>query len=223
MTGKLIVLEGLSAAGKKTQTCRLLESLKNAGKKASSFSFPDYDSPVGRLIAEYLAGIWGKKEDLIQTAVLLYALDRYQNASRIRQALNKNDFVLLDRYSPANYAFQGALMKNEEEKRKLWQWIDQVESSLPQADLVVFLDVPRSVTQTNYASRDVKNPLTQNGQKQDIHEADSAFESRVHQNYLQLARERGWTVINCVESGKLLPPEKVHEKVKAALKNKGYS
>ncbi len=218
MPGKLIVLEGLSAAGKKTQTRLLLESLRKSGKKAVSFAFPDYDSPVGKLIAEYLAGKWGKKEDLVQTAVILYALDRYQNAPQIRKALEENDFVLLDRYSPANYAFQGALAKNDKEKAELWHWIDQVEKGLPRADLVIFLDVPRAVTQQNYAGRDAKNPLSQKGQEQDIHESDAEFEAKVHQNYLQLAEERKWAVVNCVENDQLLPPEKVHEKVKAALK-----
>lgn len=218
MTGKLIVLEGLSAAGKKTQTRLLLESLRNAGKAAVSFAFPDYDSPVGKHIAEYLAGKWGKKEDLVETAVVLYALDRYQNAPKIRQALEENDFVLLDRYSPANYAFQGALTHDEKEKAELWQWIDQVEKALPQADAVIFLDVPRNVTQQNYAGRDAKNPLSQSGQDQDIHESDAAFEAKVHANYLQLAKERNWAVIGCVENGQLLPPESVHEKVKAVLK-----
>ena len=218
MPGKLIVLEGLSAAGKKTQTRLLLESLRQSGKKVVSFAFPDYDSPVGIHIAEYLAGKWGKKEDLVQTAVILYALDRYQNAPQIRKALEENDFVVLDRYSPANYSFQGALVKNGEEKRQLWDWIDQVEKALPQADLVIFLDVPRSVTQANYAGRDVKNPLSEKGQEKDIHESDAAFEAKVHENYLQLAKERKWAVVNCVENNRLLPPEKVHEKVKAALK-----
>ncbi len=217
MTGKLIVLEGLSAAGKKTQTRLLLESLQKAGKKAVSFSFPDYDSPIGRHIAEYLAGKWGKKEDVVQTAVVLYALDRYQNAPAIKAALEQNDVVVLDRYSPANYAFQGALTKNDAEKKELWTWIDHVEKALPQADLVIFLDVPRSVTQQNYAGRDVKNPLSQQGLEKDIHEADADFETKVHQNYLELAKERNWVVIRCVENNVLLPPEKVHEKVQAAL------
>ncbi len=220
MTGKLIVLEGLSAAGKKTQTRLLLEALQKAGKKAVSFAFPDYESPVGKLIAEYLAGNWGKKEDLTQAAVILYALDRYQNAPAIRHALQENDVVILDRYSPANYAFQGALTKTASEKKALWDWIDQVEKALPQADLVIFLDVPRNVTQQNYAGRDAKNPLAQKGRDQDIHEADAAFEKRVHENYLQLAKERNWTVVDCVENGQLLPPESVHEKIQAALKER---
>jgi len=218
MTGKLIVLEGLSAAGKKTQTRLLLESLRADGKRAASFAFPDYESPVGKLIAEYLAGKWGKKEDLVQTAVVLYALDRYQNAPAIRNALEENDFVILDRYSPANYAFQGALTKDAEEKAELWHWIDQVEKGLPQADLVIFLDVPRDVTQQNYAARDAKNPLAKEGQDKDIHESDAAFEARVHDNYRQLARERDWAVVDCVENGALMPPERIHQKIRVSLK-----
>ena len=218
MNGKLVVLEGLSAAGKHTQAKLLQQSLEKAGKKAALFSFPDYDSPVGQLIAEYLAGKWGKKEDLVQTAVILYALDRYQNAAKIRTALSENDVVILDRYSPANYAFQGALMKNEKQKQQLWGWIDQVEHGLPQADAVIFLDVPRNVTQQNYARRDVKNHLSKKGEQKDIHESDAAFEDRVHDNYLELSKARGWAIVYCVENSALLPAEKIHLRVLDALK-----
>ncbi|MBI5226563.1 dTMP kinase [Candidatus Micrarchaeota archaeon] len=220
MTGKLIVLEGLSAAGKHTQAKLLLESLQKSGKKASLYSFPDYDSEIGQLIAQYLSGKWGPKEDLVQTAVILYALDRYQNAPKIRNALQDNDVVILDRYSPANYAFQGALVPEGKEKQALWAWIDAVEKNLPQADAVIFLDVPRNLTQQNYAGRNAKNPLSSKGQEQDIHEADTAFENRVHQNYLELAKSRKWAVVDCVQNGKLLLAEKIHGRIQDVLAEK---
>lgn len=216
MTGKLVVFEGLSAAGKKTQTQLLLDHLKNQGKTAVSFSFPDYQSPTGQLIAEYLAGKLGKKEALVDVASLLYALDRYGHADTIRAALEAHPVVVLDRYTPANLAFQGALV-SKDEKKALWDWIESVEKHLPQPDAVVFLDVPRSQTEALITSRQAKNPLTD----KDEHEKDAAFEGRVHQNYLDLAKQRNWVVIHCVEHGKLLSPHAIHERVWHALQEKG--
>ncbi|MDP2717380.1 MAG: dTMP kinase [Candidatus Micrarchaeota archaeon] len=216
MTGKLIVFEGLSAAGKNTQVKRLVESLNFGQKKAVYFAFPDYQSPTGQLIAEYLAGKFGPKENLAQTAALLYALDRYQDAGKIRSALSENDFVVLDRYTPANLAFQGALVPAEE-KQALWDWIDAVEKNLPTPDAIVFLDVPRDVTQQLIQNRVDKNPLT----AMDIHESDAAFEERVRKNYAELAQKRNWAVVECVKKGRLLSPDEVHALVVGALRRRG--
>lgn len=131
-------------------------------------------------------------------------------------ALAEYDCVILDRYTPANLAFQGALVSDEKEKRALWKWIDLIEKNLPRPDAIIFLDVPRNVTRALYAARKQKNPLT----KIDIHELDTEFESRVYENYLQLARERNWLVIKTVEGDQLLPPKAIHERVWDALKAK---
>ncbi len=210
MKGKLIVLEGLSAAGKATQSRLLVEALRADGKKAQLITFPDYGSPFGRLIEKYLAGKLGKKEDLVQKACILYALDRYDHAPKIRRLLEEGYYVVADRYSPSNYAFQGALTKD---KAALWKWIDALESGLPKADAVVFLDVPRSVTKTLYVGRPQKNKLT----KKDVHEKDASFEARVYRNYLSLCRRNGYRRVSCVEKGKLLPPQTIHERVVRTL------
>ncbi|HLD76348.1 MAG TPA: dTMP kinase [Candidatus Norongarragalinales archaeon] len=210
MKGKLIVLEGLSAAGKNTQSRKLVDRLKASGKKAELVIFPDYGSPVGKLIAQYLAGKLGNKEDLVEKACLLYAVDRYDHAERIRKLLKQGVFVVADRYSPSNYAFQGALVKNQQ---ALWNWIDGLESLLPKPDRVLFLDVPRRVTSGLYRKRVPKNSLT----KKDIHENDAPFEGRVYRNYVRLCKRNGYKRVGCVENGKLLPPDHIHQKVWSAL------
>lgn len=215
MTGKLVVFEGLSAAGKKTQTQQLLEHLQQTGRKTVSFSFPDYGSPTGQLIAQYLSGKLGPKQNMVDVASLLYALDRYGHADALRQALKENDVVILDRYTPANLAFQGALV-SENEKEALWSWIESVEKHLPRPDAVVFLDVPRTHTERLISNREPKNPLTE----KDEHEKDAAFERRVHKNYLELARRNNWIVVACVEGKKLLSANAVHERVWNALESK---
>ena len=50
MRGKLIVIEGTDCSGKETQAKLLIEHLKERGMKVEVFSFPNYDSPTGRII-----------------------------------------------------------------------------------------------------------------------------------------------------------------------------
>jgi thymidylate kinase len=130
-------------------------------------------------------------------------------------ALTANDFVILDRYTPANLAFQGALV-SENEKKELWDWINAVERHLPKADVMVFLDVPRIHTQTLIQTRSNKNPLTD----KDIHESDAEFEERVRQNYVDLAKQKNWVSIDCVSANRLLSPDEIHVLVIKSLRQR---
>ena len=47
---KIIVIEGTDCSGKETQTKLLIEKLKNEGIKCVYFSFPNYNSPTGKII-----------------------------------------------------------------------------------------------------------------------------------------------------------------------------
>ena len=48
--GKFIVIEGTDCSGKETQSTLLVEKLNNMGKKAIRLTFPNYDSPTGKII-----------------------------------------------------------------------------------------------------------------------------------------------------------------------------
>ena len=50
MRGKLIVIEGTDCSGKETQTKMLVEKLENVGIKCVRFSFPQYDTPTGKIV-----------------------------------------------------------------------------------------------------------------------------------------------------------------------------
>lgn len=60
----IIALEGADAAGKATQAKILVECLRAAGHVVESMSFPNYETPTGKLILEMLKGtrelgLWG--------------------------------------------------------------------------------------------------------------------------------------------------------------------
>ena len=54
--GKLIVIEGTDCSGKQTQTDILVENLKVYGYQAVSFSFPNYETPTGKIIGDAYLG-----------------------------------------------------------------------------------------------------------------------------------------------------------------------
>ena len=54
--GSMFAFEGGDGVGKATQTKLLVERLTGRGQKAAQYSFPRYDTPVGRLIEGMLKG-----------------------------------------------------------------------------------------------------------------------------------------------------------------------
>ncbi|NYZ77891.1 thymidylate kinase [Candidatus Micrarchaeota archaeon] len=220
MAGKMIVIEGISSSGKKTQAELLLERLKREGKTAELIHFPSYDKTLfGSLVGKYLNGEFGSKEDLPEVACLLYALDRYQFKKQLEEKLAEGVYVILDRYSQSNMGFQGAFF-NGAEFDKMIDWIQSLESRLPQADAVVFLDTPRKFTEKLIEKREKKNVFLNEGDGKDVHEKDAAYEERVREAYLRLAEKLGWIMVECVENGVLKSPAEVSELVWSALKKK---
>ena len=53
----IVVIEGGDQAGKKTQTKLLFQALNKRKIKTKTFSFPDYSTPVGKEINQYLKGV----------------------------------------------------------------------------------------------------------------------------------------------------------------------
>ncbi len=212
----LVVLEGIDASGKKTQAELLVKRLKKSGRKAVLIDFPSYETPFGKLVASYLKGEFGPRETISRKfASLLYALDRYSRAEEIKEYLKKGFTIVLDRYTPANLAFQTAEM-GASERKKMLAWIDCVESGLPQPDAVVFLDVPPRTSLGLIETRADKIK----GVKKDIHEKDSSYVARVYTNYLRLSKERKWIIVKCMAAHGLKTKEEISDLIFFALRRR---
>jgi len=204
--GKLIVLEGGDAAGKKTQTKLLLAHARRG--TITEFDFPQYDTPVGSRIKRALIGEFGDFLHLHPVlSSALYTIDRATAKGPLEEALKLGD-VVCNRYTPSNVAFQAAKLEGDNR----WDFVTYLEKleydtlGIPTPDLVIFLDVPLNVALTL---------LEQRGEEQDQHEKDSRYQEKVASVYRTLAAERapGWAIIDSSRDGMLRAPEEIHSEI----------
>ena len=151
---KLIVIEGTDCSGKETQSKLLVERLNNMGYKAIRMTFPNYDSPTGKIVGGPYLGkseispCWfpeGAVNLDSEVASLYFAADRKYNLPTLKKYLDDGYFVICDRWTTSNMAHQGSKLKDDNERFNMYQWIDKLEFDLlelPRADIKVFLHMP---------------------------------------------------------------------------------
>ena len=205
--GKLIVIDGTDGAGKETQTNLLKARLNSEGVHVVKYSFPNYDSIYGKMITNYLQGMFGPSTAVNpHLASLLYALDRGLVANEIKEHLEKGHYVLCDRYVESNMAYQ--IVKLPEHKRdEFSKWLTNLEHNelnIPESDAVIFLRVPTNISNINMSKR----------AELDGHESDSVFQQKVLKSYEYLAeRDNKWKLINCIHNGEMRSREEIHEDI----------
>src|SRR5262249_43072792 len=87
----LLALEGLDQRGKETQARHLRARLEQMGRKVHALSFPEYDTPIGQVIARALKGEHDFGADVMQ---VLYVANRLEYKPRIDQWLTAGDIVI---------------------------------------------------------------------------------------------------------------------------------
>ena len=107
--GRLIVVEGLDGAGKRTLSDALCTALAAKGARVARFAFPRYDADVhAELAREALYGRHGDLAASVHGMALLFALDRRAAAPELQSARAAHDVVLIDRYIASNAAYNAA-------------------------------------------------------------------------------------------------------------------
>jgi dTMP kinase len=224
---KLIVIEGLDGAGKSTQIKQLGNWLSELDINAHYLHFPRTDAPwFGDLISRFLRGEFGSLEAVNPYLVaMIYAGDRKDASETIRRWLSEGSYVLLDRYTYSNIAYQCAKIDDYEERIKLKDWILGLEFghfAIPKPDLNIFLDVPFMFTRNKLTSERTGTDRDYLNGSRDIHEENLSFQEKVRKVYLETASgDSCLEVVDCSEEGNLmLPPEKIFEKIVALLRKR---
>jgi dTMP kinase len=224
---KLIVIEGLDGAGKSTQISLLKEWFAERQLQCRYIHFPRTDTPYfGELIARFLRGEFGELSHVDPYLVaMLYAGDRKDAAPMIEAWLGEKYYVILDRYTYSNIAYQCAKLSSPEDGIKLRDWILKLEFdhfAIPKPDINIFLDVPFKFTEEKLSSQrqgDDRSYLLGN---RDIHESNLEFQMTVRKAYIEVAGEDSYLqVIKCYnEDNIMLAPDKIFQLVLGKLKEK---
>ncbi|MDP9490342.1 MAG: dTMP kinase [Thermoproteota archaeon] len=168
--GKIIVLEGIDKAGKTTQA-KLLE--KKLGSKCVRIDFPDYSTPIGKEIRQFLDG---KRNYPDEVKMILLSANRWEKKGEIEKKVSKGTTVIMNRY------YQSNLVYGISKGLKL-DWLLSLDKGLPKADLVIVIDIkPKSLVSRS------KNVV-------DTFEKDLELIRRVKKNYRILANKFNWRTV----------------------------
>lgn len=198
MHGKIIVIEGLDGCGKSTQ----LELLKEKFTDCRFITFPNYESPSGAIITQYLGGAFHEDDTLksAYSASSFYAVDRYTSFKQDWE----NDYLLGKTIISARYTTSNAFYQMTKLPRSEWEaycsWLYDFEYEklgIPRPDAVIFLDVPVEVSQRLLTAR-----YDGNEGKKDIHESDVEYLKSCREAAMYAYAHRGneeWHVVHCCE------------------------
>ncbi|MDH3361340.1 MAG: dTMP kinase [Nitrosopumilus sp.] len=189
----IIVIEGGDQAGKLTQSTMLEKALKKRKVKTKLFNFPDYKTPIGKEIRQYLRG---KRKFPPQVIHCLLAANRWEKLDEILVAQEKNSVLIMNRYYHSNlvYGIANGMKQN---------WLENLDAGLPKADLVILLDV----TQKESFRRQKTN--------RDKFEKNKEFLRKISTIYHITAKKKHWKIIDASKS-----KEEVHEEIMKVFSKK---
>lgn len=206
----IIVLEGLDAAGKATNAARLLKRVNLSGREGVIYSFPRYETTVGKAILRHLKSeivlresrdgedgtrsegqrIYTKApEDALAFQCLMLA-DKYDAAADINTDLRAGKVVICDRWTPSALAFGAADGLDTE-------WLTRVQERLPKGDINIFIDVPE------------EEALRRRPKLRDRYEINRELQLRVRDNYRTMWSVGGvWRTVDGVGT-----EDEVHDRI----------
>ena len=179
MSGKLIVFEGTDGSGKATQAKLLCETLAQRGIAYREIDFPRYGNPFAEPANLYLHGALGNRPGDVNDWGGFY---------------EEGGIVVANRYTTSNAVHQASKLP-EGERQAFLDWLFDLEygrMGLPAPDLVLYLDLPTEVSEKMLRHREQATATAA-----DIHEQDGAYLRRCREGAREIARDLGWSVIDC--------------------------
>lgn len=218
--GKIIVIEGTDCSGKETQSKLLKSYLEQNGIKVATFSYPQYNTPTGKIIGGPLlekpsiCPSWFDNYVEVDSKVasLYFAADRRASLPVLKDLINNNEIVIIDRYIYSNMGHQGSKIEDKEERLKMYKFLETLEFDLlelPRPDLVIFLYLPYS-----YGEEIKKN----RAEKLDEAEKSQTHQIKSERTYLELTELYGFEKIDCFTNGTVKTREEINKEVISHIK-----
>lgn len=133
---KIISVEGLDKAGKHSATQVLFDYFTSKGLSVAKMSFPDYKTPTGKLVKQWLNGEYLADA---KTFELLQAADKQAGQTAIAAYEQQGiEVLLIDRYIHSLLAY-GAYDNDD-------LWLKELSRYLRKPDYTLYLDVEPEVS-----------------------------------------------------------------------------
>ena len=184
------MIEGIDKAGKTTQANLLLQKFKS---KCVKFDFPDYTTPIGKEIKQFLDG---KRVYSDQVKMMLLSANRWEKKTEIDRVIGKGTTIIMNRYYQSNLVY--GVSKGLE-----LDWLVALDEGLPKADLVIVIDIKTDTLFTRS-----KNSVI------DTFEKDRELIRKVKKTYRLLAKKFTWYVVDGEKS-----VDDVHSQVLRIVRN----
>jgi dTMP kinase len=204
--GLLIAFEGIDGSGLTTHSKLLVRRLREEGYKVGYSKEPTW-GPIGVLIRELLLQPSVDHEVL----ALLYAADRLWHlraysclGAGLLKALEEGYIVVLDRYKYSSMAYQSLGAPVE--------WIEAINSRAPEADIIVYLDVPPEIALNRVQARRITYYYETLERLRKVKEAFETILERAEARGVKIVRIKG------VENGVERSVEEVGREVYSEVK-----
>ena len=192
MKGKFIVIEGIDGCGKTTQIDQLSKWLPKSGLIKEGSQLITTREPGGSQLGKKLRNLILENNENNQPSslaeLLLYSADRAEHISKIiKPALEKNNWVISDRFSDSTLAYQGF------GRNINLQIIKSIESIVCQGvspDLTIFLEIS---PEESISRRNNKTPDR-------IESEGIKFLEKVNTGFKLIAKEKNWEVISASQN-----------------------
>ena len=171
----------------------LQKALRKRKIKTQLFHFPDYTTPVGKEIRAYLDG---KRKFPPQVIHCLLSANRWEKLEQIKKAQEKNSVLIMNRYYQSNLIYGKANGIKE-------KWLENLDSGLPKADLVILLDITQKESFTRIPRNEKGDAM-----KRDKFEKNQAFIQKISKIYLTVAKKKKWKIIDASKS-----KQEVHDEI----------
>ena len=127
--------------------------------------------------------------------------------------------IISNRYVCSNMAHQGAKIGNAGERKKFFEWIEELEYkvyAIPKPDLTIYLHVPIEISQELIRTRAKESKGFKS--EVDLHEEDLGYMKRVQETYIELAdSDTNWFTIECTKNNQMKSREEIAEEVWGAV------
>ncbi len=178
MSGAFIVFEGADGAGKSSLCRRISEELSSRGLETVLTAEPTHEG-IGAFIRSGDAGSISQR-----TEALLFVADRNDHTEKIKKMVSEGKVVLCDRYFASTVAYQSAKLDGDSSDR---EWLIEINRQfIAEPDATILLDIDPKVGMNRVG---VRGEEISKFERLD-------FQNQVRENYLRLAKEFGFSVVD---------------------------